>query len=258
MSSAEAEYVALSASCAQYSRTKHIHTRYHFTKEQVENGIIELYFVKTEYQLADMFTKALPDDQFKYLVRRIGMRCLTPEELEGVLVLSGLSRVWKNHFCDTVLRGADGNFMGIHDFLCLPKWTGAKFQEKPYLDVRPTLQRLPFYCTPPAATDAVIPEPTPKDLATGTPSPKIIAKAEAFQNTTGPSLFAGDDDESDDDDACVEIPLVTPLCSVVVIPSSGNQGRSFIAPTAKGSNTRDSRGKGIMIDDDAAPSGGVS
>ncbi|GJR30656.1 gag-pol polyprotein [Tanacetum coccineum] len=35
-----------------------------------------------EYQLADMFTKALPEDRFKYLVRRIGMRCLTPAELE--------------------------------------------------------------------------------------------------------------------------------------------------------------------------------
>ncbi|GJY22358.1 hypothetical protein Tco_0394924 [Tanacetum coccineum] len=65
MSSAKAEYVALSASYAQ-----------------VENGIIELYFVRTEYQLADMFTKALPEDRFKYLVRRIGMRCLTPADLE--------------------------------------------------------------------------------------------------------------------------------------------------------------------------------
>nr|GEV91767.1 hypothetical protein [Tanacetum cinerariifolium] len=88
MSSAETEYVALSSAIAiscnpvQHSRTKHIHTRYHFIKEQVENGIIELYFVRTEYQLADMFTKALPEDRFKYLVRRIGMRCLTPAELE--------------------------------------------------------------------------------------------------------------------------------------------------------------------------------
>ncbi|GJR39321.1 hypothetical protein Tco_1215005 [Tanacetum coccineum] len=57
-------------------------TRYHFIKEQVENIIIESYFVKTEYQLADMFMKALPEDRFKYLVRRIGMRCLTPAELE--------------------------------------------------------------------------------------------------------------------------------------------------------------------------------
>nr|GEW71406.1 hypothetical protein [Tanacetum cinerariifolium] len=36
----------------------------------------------TEYQLADLFTKALPKERFKYLVRRLGMRCLTPEELE--------------------------------------------------------------------------------------------------------------------------------------------------------------------------------
>ncbi|GKD87732.1 hypothetical protein Tco_1358886 [Tanacetum coccineum] len=36
----------------------------------------------TEYQLADMFTKALPEDRFQYLVRRIGMRCLTSAELE--------------------------------------------------------------------------------------------------------------------------------------------------------------------------------
>ncbi|GJX60896.1 hypothetical protein Tco_0292286 [Tanacetum coccineum] len=50
-------------------------TRYHFIKEQVKNGIIELYFVRTEYQLADMFTKALPEERFQYLVRQIGMRC---------------------------------------------------------------------------------------------------------------------------------------------------------------------------------------
>ncbi|GJW45687.1 retrovirus-related pol polyprotein from transposon TNT 1-94 [Tanacetum coccineum] len=74
--------IAISCNPVQHSRTKHIHTRYHFIKEQVENGIIELYFVRTEYQLADMFTKALPEDRFQYLVRRIGMRCLTPAELE--------------------------------------------------------------------------------------------------------------------------------------------------------------------------------
>nr|GEW01848.1 hypothetical protein [Tanacetum cinerariifolium] len=56
MSLAEAEYLALSASCAQ-----------------VKNGIIELYFFRSEYQLADLFTKALPEDRFKYLVRRIGL-----------------------------------------------------------------------------------------------------------------------------------------------------------------------------------------
>ncbi|GJT27081.1 retrovirus-related pol polyprotein from transposon TNT 1-94 [Tanacetum coccineum] len=74
--------IAISYNPVHHSRTKHIYTRYHFIKEQVENGIIELYFVRTEYQLADMFTKALPEERFQYLVRRIGMRCLTPAELE--------------------------------------------------------------------------------------------------------------------------------------------------------------------------------
>nr|GEZ75120.1 uncharacterized mitochondrial protein AtMg00810-like [Tanacetum cinerariifolium] len=118
MSSAEAEYVSLSACCAQvlwmrtqltnygfhfdkipmycdskeaiaiscnpvqHSRTKHINVRYPFIKEKVEKSIVELFFVGTEYQLADHFTKALPEERFKYIVRRLGMRCLTPDELE--------------------------------------------------------------------------------------------------------------------------------------------------------------------------------
>nr|GEV54182.1 retrovirus-related Pol polyprotein from transposon TNT 1-94 [Tanacetum cinerariifolium] len=53
----------------QHSRTKHIDVRYHFVKKQVEKGIVELFFVETEYQLADQFTKALLEDRFKYLVK---------------------------------------------------------------------------------------------------------------------------------------------------------------------------------------------
>ncbi|GJR56406.1 retrovirus-related pol polyprotein from transposon TNT 1-94 [Tanacetum coccineum] len=74
--------IAILCNPVQHSRTKHIHTRYHFIKEQVKNGIIELYFVRTEYQMDEQFTKALPEERFQYLVRRIGMRCLTPAELE--------------------------------------------------------------------------------------------------------------------------------------------------------------------------------
>ncbi|GJQ93023.1 retrovirus-related pol polyprotein from transposon TNT 1-94 [Tanacetum coccineum] len=65
MSSAKADPV-------QHSRTKHIHTRYHFIKEHVENDIIELYFVRTEYQLANMFTKALPEDRSSQKILLVG------------------------------------------------------------------------------------------------------------------------------------------------------------------------------------------
>nr|GEW12898.1 copia protein [Tanacetum cinerariifolium] len=114
LSTAKAEYVPLSACCAQvlwmrtqltdygfhfdeipiycdsksscnsvqHSRTKHIAVCYHFIKEHVEKGTIELYFVKTNYQLADIFTKALSADRFNYLVRCLGMRSLSPKELE--------------------------------------------------------------------------------------------------------------------------------------------------------------------------------
>ncbi|GKF74083.1 hypothetical protein Tco_0220415 [Tanacetum coccineum] len=73
ISSAEAEYATIAILCnpVQHSRTKHIDLRYYFIKEQVEKGIVELFFVGTEYQLADLFTKALSEDRFKYLVRRL-------------------------------------------------------------------------------------------------------------------------------------------------------------------------------------------
>ncbi|GJY78734.1 hypothetical protein Tco_0484535 [Tanacetum coccineum] len=54
-----------------HSKTKHIDIRYHFIKEHVEKGTVELYFVGTEYQLADLFIKALPKECFEYLVYRI-------------------------------------------------------------------------------------------------------------------------------------------------------------------------------------------
>ncbi|GKE20813.1 retrovirus-related pol polyprotein from transposon TNT 1-94 [Tanacetum coccineum] len=52
--------IALCCNNVQHSRAKHIDVWYHFIKELVENGIVELYFVRTEYQLADIFTKPLP------------------------------------------------------------------------------------------------------------------------------------------------------------------------------------------------------
>nr|GEV92374.1 retrovirus-related Pol polyprotein from transposon TNT 1-94 [Tanacetum cinerariifolium] len=43
----------------QGPRAWHIDIRHHFIKEQVENLVVELYFVRTEYQLIDIFTKPL-------------------------------------------------------------------------------------------------------------------------------------------------------------------------------------------------------
>ncbi|GJV47920.1 integrase, catalytic region, zinc finger, CCHC-type containing protein [Tanacetum coccineum] len=66
----------------QHSRTKHIAVHYHFIKEQVENEVVELYFVKTAYQLADIFTKALARERFEFLINHLGMQGITPKVLK--------------------------------------------------------------------------------------------------------------------------------------------------------------------------------
>ncbi|GKC94445.1 hypothetical protein Tco_1159887 [Tanacetum coccineum] len=74
--------IALCCNNVQHSRAKHIDVRYHFIKEQVENGIVELYFVRTEYQLADIFTKPFPRERFNFLIEKLGMRSMTPKTLK--------------------------------------------------------------------------------------------------------------------------------------------------------------------------------
>ncbi|GKA95384.1 retrovirus-related pol polyprotein from transposon TNT 1-94, partial [Tanacetum coccineum] len=66
--------IALCCNNVQHSRSKHIDVRYHLIKEQVENGVVELYFVRTEYQLADIFTKALPRERLEFLLNKLGMK----------------------------------------------------------------------------------------------------------------------------------------------------------------------------------------
>ncbi|GJS47403.1 hypothetical protein Tco_0597524 [Tanacetum coccineum] len=74
--------IALCYNNVQHSRSKHIDIRCHFIKEQVENGLVELYFVRTEYQLADIFTKASRRERLKFLINKLGMRSMSPEMLK--------------------------------------------------------------------------------------------------------------------------------------------------------------------------------
>ncbi|GJW73832.1 retrovirus-related pol polyprotein from transposon TNT 1-94 [Tanacetum coccineum] len=76
--------IALCCNNVQHSRSKHIDVRYHFMKEQVENGVVELYFVRTEYQLADIFTKALPRERFNFLIEKLEMKSMSPETIKSL------------------------------------------------------------------------------------------------------------------------------------------------------------------------------
>nr|GEV40971.1 Gag-Pol polyprotein [Tanacetum cinerariifolium] len=62
---------ALCCNNVKHSRSKHIDIRHHFIRDQVEKDVVELYFVTTDYQLADIFTKALPRERFKFPLSRL-------------------------------------------------------------------------------------------------------------------------------------------------------------------------------------------
>ena len=65
--------ISISNNPVQHSRTKHIDIRYHFIREHVTNGTVELHFVPTEDQIADIFTKPLDESTFSKLVDELGM-----------------------------------------------------------------------------------------------------------------------------------------------------------------------------------------
>ncbi|KAJ9535340.1 hypothetical protein OSB04_un001549 [Centaurea solstitialis] len=70
--------IAIANNPVLHSKTKHIEVRYHFIRDHVMNGDIELHFVPTEYQFADLFTKPLDVTHFNMLISELGM--LNPDD----------------------------------------------------------------------------------------------------------------------------------------------------------------------------------
>ncbi|GJW41423.1 hypothetical protein Tco_0067268 [Tanacetum coccineum] len=70
--------IALCCNNVQHSRSKHIDIRHHFIREQVENRVVELYFVETNYSTAGHTHKAFPRETVQFF-SSLGMRVLTPE-----------------------------------------------------------------------------------------------------------------------------------------------------------------------------------
>ncbi|GJS00779.1 hypothetical protein Tco_0317287 [Tanacetum coccineum] len=91
ISSTKAKYTALSRCCAQilwvtdYGLGFNKIPLYHFIKEKAENGMVKLYFVRTEYQLADIFTKALGRERLDFIINKLGMRSMSPETLKSLV-----------------------------------------------------------------------------------------------------------------------------------------------------------------------------
>ncbi|PKI40215.1 hypothetical protein CRG98_039408 [Punica granatum] len=91
-SSAEAEYRAMAAAVSEllwlrsllrsfgihhdvfHERTKHIVIDYHFIRQHLHSGAVETCHVSMRFQLADIFTKALGRDQFRFLLSKLGIQ----------------------------------------------------------------------------------------------------------------------------------------------------------------------------------------
>nr|GEV35727.1 hypothetical protein [Tanacetum cinerariifolium] len=69
--------IALCYNNVQHSRSKHIDIRHYFIREKVKRGVVELYFVTTNYQLTDIFTKALPRQRFEFILPHLAMKSMS-------------------------------------------------------------------------------------------------------------------------------------------------------------------------------------
>lgn len=65
--------IKLARNPVMHSRSKYIDVRYHFLRELVNDGVIQLQFYGTRQQIADIFTKPLKLELFRELRRRLGV-----------------------------------------------------------------------------------------------------------------------------------------------------------------------------------------
>ena len=54
-----------------HSKAKHIEIKHHFIRDYIQRGILSLNFVDTDHQWADIFTKPLSEDKFKFILKNL-------------------------------------------------------------------------------------------------------------------------------------------------------------------------------------------
>ncbi|GKA23072.1 hypothetical protein Tco_0709034 [Tanacetum coccineum] len=128
---------------------------------------------------------------------------------EGVLVLSGFSRVWKSLTRDPILRDSSGNVMGIHNFYVCLNGLDRRSRRKFTMTQGPLFRGF---------------------LSIVLLQLPVMPQFHSSRGSALTSLFddnQSDDEESevdDNDDACYEIPIITPIRSVATIPTGDPTG----------------------------------
>ncbi|GKC31118.1 hypothetical protein Tco_1038412 [Tanacetum coccineum] len=95
---------------------------------------------------------------------------------EGVLVRSGLSRVWRNPMCDPVLRHFDNTVMSIYDFLCMPSLDKAMVQEEPHGLDTSILGSVADRTISPTSAGTAISRASLEEIAVTRPNRKVVIK----------------------------------------------------------------------------------
>ncbi|GJS49607.1 hypothetical protein Tco_0599728 [Tanacetum coccineum] len=138
--------------------------------------------------------------------------------LEGVLVWSEVSKVWRKPTCDPVLRCFDNTVISIYDFFCMLSLDGTVIKEEPHRLDTSILDRVADHTTTPAPAKAAIPRATPEETIVTQPDCKLITKAKKAAKqkaSTGPEAVGGrvelvddgtldDDDQGDDTESAAE------------------------------------------------------
>ncbi|PNY02829.1 copia protein [Trifolium pratense] len=65
-----------------HGRSKHIETKYHFLRDQVSKGKLNVMHCKTEIQIADIMTTPLKADRFKELRKMVGITRIADKTLD--------------------------------------------------------------------------------------------------------------------------------------------------------------------------------
>ncbi|KAK1379096.1 hypothetical protein POM88_025840 [Heracleum sosnowskyi] len=125
--------IAITENPVQHSRTKHIDIKYHFIREHVMNGTVELHFVPSEQQLADIFTKPLDESKFSRLVSELVRAFLYSTMAPIVKLMSAGGFIYeKNNSIPFVVKESPNKiFHKMMDFLVNCKLSYAMFHSTP-------------------------------------------------------------------------------------------------------------------------------